>query len=80
MTTPIGWLLGWPLTVGTFVLVHPIGRLFRFFPQSEPSLRILSLGIVFLFANSFAASPIADAFEQRLATKVAARLSADPHA
>jgi O-antigen/teichoic acid export membrane protein len=45
-------LLGWPLTVGTFVLVHPIGRLFRFFPQSEASLRILSLGIVFLFANS----------------------------
>jgi O-antigen/teichoic acid export membrane protein len=45
-------LLGWPLTVGTFVLVHPIGRLFRLFPQSEPSLRILSLAIVFLFANS----------------------------
>jgi O-antigen/teichoic acid export membrane protein len=45
-------LLGWPLSVGTFVLVHPIGRLFRLFPQSEPSLRILSLGIVFLFANS----------------------------
>jgi O-antigen/teichoic acid export membrane protein len=45
-------LLGWPLTVGTFVLVHPIGRLFRLFPQSEPSLRILSLGIVFLFVNS----------------------------
>jgi O-antigen/teichoic acid export membrane protein len=45
-------LLGWPLTVGTFVLVHPIGRLFRLYPQSEPSLRILSLAIVFLFANS----------------------------
>jgi O-antigen/teichoic acid export membrane protein len=45
-------LLGWPLTVGTFVLVHPIGRLFRLFPQSEPSLRILAFGIVFLFANS----------------------------
>jgi O-antigen/teichoic acid export membrane protein len=45
-------LLGWPLTVGTFVLVHPIGRLFRLFPQSESSLRILSLGIVFLFVNS----------------------------
>jgi O-antigen/teichoic acid export membrane protein len=45
-------LLGWPLTVGTFVLVHPIGRLFRLFPESEPSLRILALGIVFLFANS----------------------------
>ena len=45
-------LLGWPLTVGTFVLVHPIGRLFRLFPESEPALRILALGIVFLFANS----------------------------
>jgi O-antigen/teichoic acid export membrane protein len=45
-------LLGWPLTVGTFVLVHPIGRLFHLFPQSEPSLRILAFGIVFLFANS----------------------------
>ena len=45
-------LLGWPLTVGTFVLVHPIGRLFQLYPQSEPSLRILAFGIVFLFANS----------------------------
>jgi len=45
-------LLGWPLTVGTFVLVHQIGRLFRLFPQSEPSLRILAFAIVFLFANS----------------------------
>jgi O-antigen/teichoic acid export membrane protein len=34
------------------VLVHPIGRLFRLFPQSEPSLRILSFAIIFLFANS----------------------------
>src|SRR5205823_14881963 len=45
-------LLGWPLTVGTFLLVHPIGRLFRLFPESEPSLRLLSLAIVFLFAYS----------------------------
>jgi O-antigen/teichoic acid export membrane protein len=45
-------LLGWPLTVGTFVLVHPIGRLFRLFTQSEASLRILAFAIVFLFANS----------------------------
>jgi O-antigen/teichoic acid export membrane protein len=45
-------LLGWPLTVGTFVLVHPIGRLFRLFAESEPSLRILAFAIVFLFANS----------------------------
>jgi O-antigen/teichoic acid export membrane protein len=45
-------MLGLPLTVGTFVLVHPIGRAFHLFSQSEPSLRILAFGIVFLFANS----------------------------
>lgn len=45
-------LLGWPLAAGTFVLVHPIGRLFRLYPESEPSLRILAIAIVFLFANS----------------------------
>jgi O-antigen/teichoic acid export membrane protein len=45
-------LIGWPLTVGTFVLAHPIGRLFRLFPESEPALRILAFAIVFLFANS----------------------------
>jgi O-antigen/teichoic acid export membrane protein len=38
--------------VGVFILVHPVGRIFRLFPESEPSLRILSLGIVFLFINS----------------------------
>src|SRR5207247_7542683 len=48
-------LLGWPLTVGTFVLVHPINQIFNrsgAFAQSEQSLRILAFGIVFLFANS----------------------------
>lgn len=48
-------LLGWPLTVATFVLVHPINAIFNSsgeFAQSEPALRILALGIVFLFANS----------------------------
>jgi len=45
-------VLGWPLTVGTFVLALPVGRLFQLFPQSIPSLRILALAIVFLFVNS----------------------------
>ena len=48
-------LLGWPLTVGTFVLVHPINDIFNrsgHFAQSEPALRILAFAIVFLFANS----------------------------
>jgi O-antigen/teichoic acid export membrane protein len=41
--------------VGTFVLVHPINQIFNRsgqFAQSEPALRILAFGIVFLFANS----------------------------
>ena len=48
-------LLGWTLTVGTFVLVHPINQIFNrsgAFAQSEQSLRVLAFGIVFLFANS----------------------------
>ena len=48
-------LLGWPLTVGTFVLVHPIIRVFSpsgAFAQSEAALRILAFAILFLFANS----------------------------
>ena len=48
-------LLGWPLTVGAFVLVHPINQVFNRsgqFAESEPALRILAFGIVFLFANS----------------------------
>ena len=45
-------VLGWPLTVGTYVLAVPVGHLFQLFPESIPSLRILALAIVFLFANS----------------------------
>ena len=45
-------LLGWPLSVTVLVLAHPIGRVLHLFPESEPALRILSLGIVFLFCNS----------------------------
>ena len=45
-------VLGWPLTVGTFVLAGPVGRLFQLYAESIPSLRILALAIVFLFANS----------------------------
>jgi O-antigen/teichoic acid export membrane protein len=45
-------LLGWPLAIGTFVLVHPIATRLSLFAQSEPSLRILAFAMVFLFANS----------------------------
>lgn len=45
-------LLGWPLTVGTFVLVQPVAHVFRLYPESVPALRILAPAIVFLFINS----------------------------
>jgi O-antigen/teichoic acid export membrane protein len=45
-------LAGWPVTVTVFVLVHPLGRVLHLYPQSEPALRILAFGIVFLFINS----------------------------
>jgi O-antigen/teichoic acid export membrane protein len=45
-------MAGWPLTVIIVVLVHPLGRVLHLYPQSEPALRILAFGIVFLFINS----------------------------
>ncbi len=45
-------LLGWPITVGTFMLTPGIARAFHMFPPSEPALRILSLGIVLMFVNN----------------------------
>jgi O-antigen/teichoic acid export membrane protein len=46
-------LLGWPLTVGTFILVGAFQPLYQY-PQSAYALRILALGIVFMFVcNTF---------------------------
>src|SRR5207248_9032640 len=50
-------LIGWPLTVGTFVLAHGLTGLLHLYPRAEPALRILALGIVFMFAsNTFIAA------------------------
>lgn len=50
-------LLGWPLTVGTFVMAHGLNGVLHLYPRSEPALQILSLGIVFMFAsNTFIAA------------------------
>lgn len=50
-------LLGWPLTVGTFVLAHGLNGVLHLYPKSEPALQILALGIVFMFAsNAFIAA------------------------
>jgi O-antigen/teichoic acid export membrane protein len=48
--------IGWPTTIGIFLMApafHPIYRL----PEAEPALRILALGIVFMFvSNAFIAA------------------------
>ena len=45
-------LIGWPMTVGIFVLAHPLTLSLHLYEQSEPALRILSLALVFGFANN----------------------------
>lgn len=45
-------LVGWPLTVGTCLLAPGLNALLRLYPQSEPALEILALGIVFMFVNN----------------------------
>src|SRR5580704_2556556 len=50
-------ILGWPITVGVFLLAPQFNSLLRFYPQSGPALQILALAIVFMFAdNTFAAT------------------------
>jgi len=50
-------LLGWPATVGIFLLAPQFNSLLGLFNQSEPALQILALAIVFMFAdNTFAAT------------------------
>jgi O-antigen/teichoic acid export membrane protein len=47
-------LIGWPMTLGIFLLAHPLTRLLFSvdFARSEPALRILSVGLVIAFANN----------------------------
>jgi O-antigen/teichoic acid export membrane protein len=47
-------LIGWPMTVGIFMLAHPLTSLLlsASFAQSEPALRILALALVVAFVNN----------------------------
>ena len=50
-------MLGWPVTVGVFLLAPQFNDLLRLYPESAAALQILALGIVFMFAdNTFAAT------------------------
>ncbi len=45
-------LIGWPMTVGIFVLAHPLTKALHLYDQSEPALRILALALVIGFVNN----------------------------
>jgi O-antigen/teichoic acid export membrane protein len=50
-------VLGWPITVGVFLLAPQFNSLLELYPNSEGALQILALAIVFMFAdNTFAAT------------------------
>jgi O-antigen/teichoic acid export membrane protein len=50
-------MLGWPISVGVFLLAPQFNDLLRLYPESAPALQILALAIVFMFAdNTFAAT------------------------
>jgi len=49
-------MLGWPITIGLFLLAGAFQTIYVF-PRSAPSLRILALGVVFMFvSNAFIAA------------------------
>lgn len=45
-------LMGWPMTVGIFVLAHPLTNALHLYEKSEPALRILALALVIGFVNN----------------------------
>jgi O-antigen/teichoic acid export membrane protein len=50
-------LIGWPITVGMFVLTPQFNDLLQLYPESEPALHILAIGVFFAFVdNTFAAT------------------------
>ena len=50
-------LIGWPITVGVFVLTPQFNDLLQLYPQSEASLHILAIAVFFAFVdNTFAAT------------------------
>ena len=45
-------VIGWPMSIGIFVLAHPLTKDLFLYPQSEPALRILALGLALGFVNN----------------------------
>ncbi len=45
-------LMGWPMSVGIFLLANPLDHALNLYPLSEPALRILSLSLGIAFVNN----------------------------
>ena len=45
-------VIGWPMSVGIFMLAQPLNRLLRLYDNSEPALQILALGLALGFVNN----------------------------
>jgi O-antigen/teichoic acid export membrane protein len=45
-------LIGWPMSVGMFVLAHPLIQSLRLYPESEKAFRILALALAIAFVNN----------------------------
>jgi O-antigen/teichoic acid export membrane protein len=45
-------IIGWPMSVGIFVLAHPLNQVLRLYSQSEPALQILALALGIAFVNN----------------------------
>jgi len=59
-------LLAWPTAIGLFILTGPINGFMHLYPQSEPSLHILALGIPFVFLDNTFISALLAMNRQRL--------------
>jgi len=45
-------LMGWPMSVGIFVLAYPLNSVMRLYAPSAPALQILALALGFAFVNN----------------------------
>jgi O-antigen/teichoic acid export membrane protein len=45
-------LIGWPISVGMFVLAHPLIKVLQLYPRSEDAFRILALALGIAFINN----------------------------
>lgn len=46
------FVIGWPMSIGIFVLAHQLTHSLQLYDQSEPALRILALALAIGFANN----------------------------